>query len=154
MDIFDTLLEAKHEGRFLAKQRLNPTIYKRGVDEYILVSCREMPPEDAWPFLKWVGISPDTRLDGDSEWIPILAPLDSFIRAQEACGLFYLLGYSPLIVKYQTRGTYDIFLREDHVPAEGLIVDSHSEDGTMLETQPPRYHDEETDDSSVHIQFG
>ena len=152
MDIFDTLCEAKNEGRCLAKQRLCPTIYKRGVNEYILVSSKEMPPEGAWPFLKWVGVSLETRLDDDSEWIPIMAPLDSLNSAQIASSLFYLLGHTPIIVEYRNRGTFDIFLREEHVPREGCIITNSTDNG--FELQPPRFfEDDETDELDFLVQF-
>ena len=151
MDIFDTLFEAKTEGRCLAKQGLCPTIYKRGTDEYILVSCREMPPEGAWPFLKWVGISLETRLDDESEWVPIMAPLDSLVSAQVASSLFYLLGHTPIIVEYRDRGTFDIFLREEHVPPDCWIVTESSD--VDFEMHPSRFIDDDSDELDVLIQF-
>ncbi len=154
MDIFDTLCEAKNEGRCLAKQGLYPTIHKRGTDEYILVSRREMPPEGAWPFLKWVGVSLETRFDDDSEWIPIMAPLDSLNSAQIASSLFHLLGHTPIIVEYRHRGTFDIFLREENIPTQGWIVTDSTDNGLELELHPSRFiEDDENDELDFLVQF-
>ena len=140
MEIYATLEEAKTEGRLLALRGGFPTIYKRDFAEYIVVTRREWPPPRCWPFLKWVGRS----LGGsfDEEWIPVLARLNSIEHAQEACGLFHLLGHDPIIVEFPGI-TYDLFLREEHVPSGALIVVESAGEDAILQLHPPRYYDEE-----------
>ena len=106
MEIFETLDAAKDAGAFLARCGHFPTIYKRLDHEYILVSKGEWPPRKSWPFLKW---------DGE-DWVPVLARLDTLEMALEATGLFVLLGHEPVVVEFPGI-TFDIFLKESHVPA-------------------------------------
>lgn len=85
--------------------------------------------------MKWVG--KDILLTDESEWIPILAKLDTVIRAKEACALFYLLGHDPIIVEYPALGVFDIFLRECDIPQGAWTVGDTDDDFGMFELQPP-----------------
>ncbi len=143
MQIHESLPQAKTEGERLAKQGMFPTIYKTDDCEYYVAERNEMPPATSWPLLKWVGKSIGHLQDLDSEWIPILARLDTLESAQDACGLFRILGYDPVIVEYRNRGTFDIFLREEHIPPGGWVVLDSSNDGLIRHIQPSRYYDDE-----------
>lgn len=134
MEIFTTLADAKDAGSFLAKCGHFPTIYKRLDHEYILVSKGEWPPRKSWPFLKW---------DGE-DWVPVLARLDTLEMAREATGLFVLLGHDPIVVEFPGI-TFDIFLKEAHVPTGAWIVkDSDSYCPVKYLKPPSRYEDDET----------
>ena len=151
MEIFESLISAKEQGHQLAKQGRSPSIYQRDHREFILLANRETPPLGAYPFLKWVGKNP--RDADESEWIPILAKLDSLNRAKEACALFYLLGYEPIIVEFNLLGIFDIFLRESDIPLGAWIVLETDDDDYLLEIQqPPLFYDEE-DESEFEIVF-
>ena len=144
MEVFESLLDAKVHGQQMAKEGQTPSIYQRDHREFILLNNKEIPEKGCYPFLKWVGR--DIRLTEDSEWVPILAQLDSFIRAKEACALFYLLGHDPIIVEYRNLGTFDIFLREADIPQGAWIVLDTDDDHGLLEIQsPPFFYDEEDD---------
>jgi hypothetical protein len=145
METFDSLTEAKEEGHRLARQGGFPTIYRDLESGYLVLSSKEMPPAMAFPLLKWVGKSPEVFTDPEPEWVPILTPLNSIHSAQEACALFLLLGYRPIIVEYRGCGTFDIFLREGDIPAGGWIVLDSFDDGDILELQPPRTACEDDD---------
>ncbi|MFW9908859.1 MAG: hypothetical protein ACFFEF_09815 [Candidatus Thorarchaeota archaeon] len=145
MEIFESLISAKKHGTQLAKEGHTPSIYIRDHREFILVANRELPPPGAMPFLKWVG--KDYQFgDEDSEWIPILTRLDNFIRAKEACALFYLLGHNPIIVEYRSLGIFDLFLRESDIPQDAWVVTDEDEDYDMLELHPPPIYYEDDED--------
>jgi hypothetical protein len=138
MEIFMTLQEAKREGLVLAKHGRFPTIYKRGISEYILTERGEWPPQGGWPFLKY---------DGE-DWVPILKRLNSVGEAQEACGLFRLLGHQPIIAQFPGV-CFDIFMQESHVPTGAWIL-LESEDGeSEFQLQVSRYYDEEEDENEI-----
>ena len=106
-------------------------------------------PPRAFPFLKWVGHMP--REGEESEWIPILARLDSISLAKEACSLFCLLGYGPIIVEYQSLGIYDIFLKEDDIPAGAWIVLETDDDYDLHEIQPSPFFYDEDDETEFDV---
>ncbi|MFX0106665.1 MAG: hypothetical protein ACFE7R_00095 [Candidatus Hodarchaeota archaeon] len=134
MEIFLTLDEAKANGKRLARLGQAPTIYELETGEYVTVMKGKWPPQNSWPLLKWAGAA--------QEWIPILTRLDSLPRAQDACGLFNLLGHTPIIVEFPGI-TFDVFLREDYVPSGAWIVLENSDDGVVRQIQPPRFYNEE-----------
>ncbi|MCJ7817977.1 MAG: hypothetical protein MUP60_03930 [Candidatus Thorarchaeota archaeon] len=111
MEIFPTLDDARVAGVYLGRYGQYPTIYKRESKDYILIEKGEWPPSNSWPFLKWDG----------RDWIPVLAKLETIEQAQEASGLFTLLGHNPIIVEFPGI-TFDIFFREAHVPTGAWIV--------------------------------
>jgi hypothetical protein len=138
MEIFLNLDDAKTHGRGLARFGRAPTIYELGTGEYATVMKGKWPPPNSWPILKWSGTS-----DG---WIPILARLDSLTRAQEACGLFNLLGHEPIIVEFPGI-TFDVFLKEKHIPnGAWIVLESFGED-RVRQIQTPRFYDEEESES-------
>jgi len=142
MKIFESLISAKKHGQQLAKEGQVPSIYQRNHCEFILATNKEIPPPGAFPFMKWVGR--DILLTDESEWVPILAQLDSLIRAKEACALFYLLGHDPIIVEYRSVGIYDIFLRECDIPQGAWTVVDADDDHNMFEIQqPPLFYNED-----------
>jgi hypothetical protein len=145
MQTYVTLLEAKTEGKRLAKQGGFPTIYKTEDFEYCVAERNEMPPPTSWPLLKWVGRVTGGPNDLDSEWVPILERLTSLENARDACGLFRMLGYEPVIVEYRNRGGFDIFLRETHIPHGGWIVLDSAYDGSIVHIQPARVSDDDED---------
>jgi hypothetical protein len=148
MEIFLTLDDAKAYGRRLARRGQFPTIYKHGSDDYVVVTKGEWPPRNSWPFLKWIGRS----ICGFSEnegWVPVLARLDSLQRAHDACGLFNLLGYEPIIVKFPGI-TYDIFLNEEHVPVGACVVVESFEDDETVVLQQPHFLDDEEEEIILH----
>jgi hypothetical protein len=149
MEIFESLMSAKEHGQRLAKVGQTPSIYQRDYHEFILLASRETPPPRAFPFLKWVGRM--SREAEESEWVPILARLDSINRAKEACALFYLLGYGPIIVEYQTLGIYDIFLREDDIPPGAWIVIETDDDYDLREIQPSPFFYDEDDEPEFEV---
>jgi len=131
VEIFTTLDDAKDAGSFLAKCGHFPTIYKRRYHEYILVSEGEWPPKKSWPFLKW---------DGE-DWVPVLARLVTLEMAWEATGLFVLLGHDPIVVEFPGI-TFDIFLRESHVPTGAWIVRESDPCYSVKCTKAPRKTDD------------
>ena len=149
MEIFESLTSAKEHGQQLAKWGRTPSIYQRDYHEYILLTSRETPPPRAFPFLKWVGHMP--REGEESEWIPILARLDSISLAKEACSLFCLLGYGPIIVEYQSLGIYDVFLKEDDIPAGAWIVLETDDDYDLHEIQPSPFFYDEDDETEFDV---
>jgi hypothetical protein len=149
MQTFVTLLDAKTEGKRLARQGAFPTIYKTENYEYYVAERNEMPPPTAWPLLKWVGCATGSQHDLDSEWVPILDRLDSLENARDACELFKMLGYEPVIVEYHGRGGFDIFLREAHIPPGGWIVLDSAYDGSILHIQPARMFDDDEFDVEI-----
>jgi len=149
MEIFESLISAKQHGIELAKLGRTPSIYQRDHREFILLANRETPPPRAYPFLKWVG--KDLK-DEDSEWIPILSKLDSLDQAKEACALFYLLGFQPIIVEFSTLGIYDIFLRESDIPSGAWMVLDVDEDDDLFELHPPPFfYDEDEDETEFEV---
>ncbi len=138
MEIFLALEDAKSYGRRLARFGRAPTIYELGTGEYATVMKGKWPPPNSWPILKWSGIS--------DEWIPILTRLDSLTRAQEACGLFNLLGHEPIIVEFPGI-TFDVFLKERHIPDGAWIVLESSGKNQVRQIQTPRFYDEEESES-------
>ncbi len=151
MLVYETLTQAKIEGKKLARQGAFPTIYKSEDCEYFVLERNEMPPPTAWPLLKWVGIATGGLDDIDSEWVPILARLDSIGNAKDACGLFKILGYNPVIVEYRNRGAYDIFLRESHVPPGSWVVVDASPDGSVIQVQPTQLFDDDEFEIEVEV---
>ncbi len=121
LQVYKTLAEAKSEGYHLGRRGAFPTVYSRGRSEFILVPCREVPPAESWPVLKWVGMSSKAELY-NYDWIPVLSRLDSIHNAKLACGLFHLLGYEPVIVEYRNRGVFDIFIKESLIPDSDHVV--------------------------------
>ncbi|MFQ5832961.1 MAG: hypothetical protein ACE5H4_09685 [Candidatus Thorarchaeota archaeon] len=143
MEIFLTLEDAKKHGRQLARLGRAPTIYELGTGEYATVMKGKWPPPNSWPTLKWSGIS-----DG---WIPILARLDTLNRAQEACGLFNLLGHNPIIVEFPGI-TFDVFLKESHVPNGAWLYDATDGENHVRHIQTPRFYDEdESEDIDIQL---
>jgi hypothetical protein len=143
MEIFLTLNDAKAHGTYLARAGRAPTIYELGTGEYVTVRKGKWPPPNSFPILKWSGAS--------DEWIPILTRLDSVSRAQEACGLFNLLGHEPIIVEFPGI-TYDVFLKEDHVPKGAWIILESDGETSVRHLQHPRFYDEE-DSESINIRL-
>ena len=132
MEIFSTLDDAKDAGNFLARCGHFPTIYKRLNLEYILVSKGEWPPKKSWPFLKW---------DGE-DWVPVLARLDTLQMAREATGLFVLLGHDPIVVEFPGI-TFDIFLKESHIPTGAWIITDANPYYTAKRPKPPKQFEEQ-----------
>lgn len=132
MEIFTTLNDVKEAGGFLARCGHFPTIYKRLDNEYILVSKGEWPPRKSWPFLKW---------DGE-DWVPVLARLDTLQMAQEATGLFVLLGHDPIVVEFPGI-TFDIFLKESHIPTGAWIITESNSNYSVKYLKPPCQYEEE-----------
>jgi len=143
MEIFLTLDDAKAHGTCMARAGRAPTIYELGTGEYAVVQKGKWPPPNSSPILKWSGAS--------DEWIPILTRLDSVSRAQEACGLFNLLGHEPIIVEFPGI-TYDVFLKEAHVPRGAWIILESDGETSVRHLQSPRFYDEEESESvSIHL---
>ena len=152
MEIFESLITAKERGKQLAKEGQHPSIYHKNHREFIVLGRRELPPPGSFPFLKWVG--KDLKDVEDSEWIPILSKLDSLNQAKEACALFYLLGFEPIIVEFGMLGIYDIFLRESDIPSGAWIVLDTDDDDDLFEIQqPPMFYDEDDEDIEFEILF-
>ncbi len=149
---YETLMQAKIEGKKIARSGTFPTIYKGENCEYFVIEKNEMPPPTAWPLFKWVGIVTGKPEDIDSEWVPILARLETLETARDACSLFKILGYEPVIVKYNDREAYDLFLKESHVPMGCWIVVDASEDGSIIQIQPaPMLEDDEFEIEVINI---
>ena len=144
MQIFSKLEEAKTAGVYLGRYGQYPTIYKRDIRDYIIVEKNEWPPSSSWPFLKW----------GGTGWIPVLTRLDTIEQAQEASGLFSLLGYDPILVEFPGI-TFDIFLKETHIPTGAWIIselDSNYSVKYMKQSQS--YEDtEDIESESVDIEI-
>ncbi len=134
MDIFPTLEDARAAGMYLGRFGQYPTIYKRGAKDYIVVEKGAWPPSNSWPFLKWDG----------RNWVPVLAKLDTIERAQEASGLFALLGHNTIIVEFPGI-TFDIFFREAHVPTGAWIVSESDSNYSVRYMKSPETS-EDTDD--------
>ena len=141
MRLLHTLIEAKEAGMFLARCRHFPTIYKRYDNEYILVSLGEWPPKKAWPFLKW---------DGE-DWVPVLAKMETLEEAFEATGLFVLLGHQPIVVEFPGI-TFDIFLKESHVPTGAWIIRESDPNFSVKYLKPPRHFDDEEESVEISVQ--
>ena len=135
MEIYPTLNEAREAGRDLGRYGQYPTIYKRGVKDYIVVEKGEWPPSNSWPFLKWDG----------RDWVPVLARLETIEQAQEASSLFSLLGHDPIIVEFPGI-TFDIFFREAHIPTGAWIVSETDPNYSIRYMKPPSNDDEDTED--------
>lgn len=138
MESFSTLDDAKDAGNFLARCGHFPTIYKRLNLEYILVSKGEWPPKKSWPFLKW---------DGE-DWVPVLARLDTLQMAREATGLFVLLGHDPIVVEFPGI-TFDIFLKESHIPTGAWIITDADPYCTVKRSKPKNQFEEESIDVPI-----
>jgi hypothetical protein len=134
MEIFPILDEARVAGAYLGRFGQYPTIYKRGAKDYIVVEKGEWPPSDSWPFLKWDG----------RDWVPVLARLETIEQAQEASGLFALLGHDPIIVEFPGI-TFDIFFREAHVPNGAWIVSETDPNYSVRYMKSPE-SDEDTEE--------
>ena len=135
MEIYSTLNEAREVGRNLGRYGLYPTIYKRGIKDYIVVERGEWPPSNSWPFLKWDG----------RDWVPVLARLETIEQAQEASTLFSLLGHDPIIVEFPGI-TFDIFFREAHIPTGAWIVSETDPNYSVRYMKPPSSDDDDTED--------
>jgi hypothetical protein len=139
MEMFSSLEEARSAGMYLGRFGQYPTIYKRGMKEYIVVEKGEWPPSNSWPFLKW---------DGDN-WVPVLAKLETIEQAQEASDLFSLLGHNTIIVEFPGI-TFDIFFREAHVPTGAWIISEADSHCSIRYMKPPNSTDDTEDyDSEV-----
>ncbi|NHJ14221.1 MAG: hypothetical protein EAX95_11125 [Candidatus Thorarchaeota archaeon] len=134
MEIFLTLEDAKTRGTRCARLGEAPTIYELETGEYAVVMKGKWPPQRSWPILKWAGAS--------QEWIPILARLDSFNRAQEACGLFKLLGLKPIVVEFPGI-TFDVFLKERNIPIGAWVVINSDGDNYERHLHQNRFYDED-----------
>jgi hypothetical protein len=135
---FSTLEEARETGEDLARRWQYPAIYKDDLGDYFVITKGEWPPRRSWPILKW---------DGEA-WIPVLTKLDTLKRAVDASELFVLLGHNPVLVEFPGI-TFDIFLRESHVPGGAWIF---SRTGTCCSVKyltPPEVEEEE---ESISIQ--
>jgi hypothetical protein len=77
--------------------------------------------------------------------------LDSVSRAQEACGLFNLLGHEPIIVEFPGI-TFDVFLKEDHVPRGAWIILESNGETSVRHLHSSRFYDEE-ESESVNVQL-
>jgi len=139
MEIFLILEDAEAHGALLARAGRAPTIYELGTGEYAVVRKGMWPPPNSHPVLKWSGAS--------EEWIPILTRLNSVSRAQEACGLFNLLGYEPIIVEFPGIA-FDVFLKEDHVPRGAWIILESDGETSVRQLQSPRFYDEEESENT------
>ena len=113
MEIFTTLEDAKLHGGHLASRGIVQTIYELETGDYIVVARGKWPPPNSWPVFKWTG-----NTDG---WVPILARLDCARKAHEACCLFNLLGYWPVVVEFPGI-TFDLFLRQEDIPLGAWIT--------------------------------
>ena len=144
MEIFPNLDEARAAGMYLGRFGQYPTIYKRGAKDYIVVEKGEWPPSNSWPFLKWDG----------RDWVPVLAKLETIEQAQEASGLFSLLGYDPIIVEFPGI-TFDIFFREAHVPTGAWIVSESDSHCSVRYMKPPEsdVDTEDYDSEAIDIEF-
>lgn len=144
MEIYSTLNEAREVGRNLGRYGLYPTIYKRGIKDYIVVERGEWPPSNSWPFLKWDG----------RDWVPVLARLETIEQAQEASTLFSLLGHDPIIVEFPGI-TFDIFFREAHIPTGAWIVSETDPNYSVRYMKPPSSDDDSEDYESdpIDIEF-
>lgn len=75
--------------------------------------------------------------------MPVLARLDTLQMAQEATGLFVLLGHDPVVVEFPGI-TFDIFLKESHVPTGAWIITESNLYYSVKHIKPPnQYEDEE-----------
>lgn len=126
MEIFKSLDDARIAGICLGRYGQYPTIYKREIDEFILVERGAWPPTNSWPLFKWDG----------RDWLPVLIRLDSLEDAQIATGLFTLLGHNPIIVEFPGI-TFDIFFREAHVPSGAWIVSEMNSNYSVRYMKPP-----------------
>jgi len=144
MDIFLILDDAKKRGGRKARLGESPTIYELESGEYAVVEKGKWPPPNSWPLLKWAGAT--------QEWIPILARLNTVNRAQEACGLFKLLGHEPIVVEFPGI-TFDVFLKERNIPAGAWIVLRSDEDSQVRHLHQPRFYDEE-DSEEIETPWG
>lgn len=126
---------------FLAECGHFPTIYKRYDNEYILLSEGEWPPKNGWPFLKW---------DGE-DWLPVLARMNTLEEAIEATGLFVLLGHRPVVVEFPGI-TFDIFLKESHVPTGAWIISESNPNCSVRHLKPPMESVEDDDSVEVPVQ--
>ncbi len=134
MDICLTLDDAKKRGGRSARLGESPTIYELESGEYAVVKKGKWPPPNSWPLLKWAG--------GSQDWIPILARLDTVNRAQEACGLFKLLGHEPIVVEFPGI-TFDVFLKEQNIPVGAWVVLESDGENIVRHLQQARFYDEE-----------
>ncbi|MFW9955978.1 MAG: hypothetical protein ACFFD3_15630 [Candidatus Thorarchaeota archaeon] len=141
MEFFTTLEDARIAGMQLGRYGQYPTIYKRGVKDYIIVERGEWPPENSWPFLKWDG----------RDWVPVLARLDSLQQAQEATSLFALLGHNPIIVEFPGI-TFDLFFREAHIPSGAWIVSEVNPNYFIKHMKPPEDIIEEEESETIEIE--
>jgi hypothetical protein len=142
MDYYTALEDARAAGTQLGTSGQYPTIYTRGTKDYIVVKRGEWPPDNSWPLLKWDG----------KDWVPVLARLDSLQHAQEATSLFSLLGHNPIIVEFPGI-TFDIFLREAHIPSGAWIVNEVNSNYFIKYMKPPEgnFDDDESEIIEVEI---
>ena len=69
--------------------------------------------------------------------------------ALEATGLFVLLGHEPVVVEFPGI-TFDIFLKESHVPAGAWIITDSDPYYSVKRIKPPsNYEDEEPVEVSI-----
>ena len=79
----------------------------------------------------------------------MLARLDTLQMAQEATGLFVLLGHNPVVVEFPGI-TFDIFLKESHVPAGAWIITESNPYYSVKRIKPPnQYEDKESVDIPI-----
>ena len=136
--------KAREAGRCLGRYGQYPTIYKRGIRDYIVVEKGEWPPSNSWPFLKWDG----------RDWVPVLARLETIEQAKEASSLFSLLGHDPIIVEFPGI-TFDIFFRESHIPTGAWIVSETNPNYSVRYMKPPSSNNdtEDYDSEPIDIEF-
>lgn len=80
----------------------------------------------------------------------MLARLDTLEMAQEATGIFVLLGHNPVVVEFPGI-TFDIFLKESDVPAGAWIITNSNPYHSVKRAKPPKKHDDgEPTEISVH----
>lgn len=140
--MYKTLEDARTFGMRLGCYGQYPTIYKRGVNEYILVEKGEWPPTNSWPFLKWDG----------NDWVPVLAKLDTLEHAQEASCLFALLGHEPIIVEFPGI-SFDLFFREAHIPTGAWIISEINANYSIKYLKPPDIDSEEEESEIIEIEM-
>jgi hypothetical protein len=68
--------------------------------------------------------------------------METLEEAFDATGLFILLGHEPLVVEFPGI-TFDIFLKEAHVPTGAWIIRESDPNFSVKYLKPPAFDDEE-----------